>query len=102
MRRGFDEGEDQASAIKTQSTRLGWKHFWQDRLYSEASYARTDRKYQDISREDNLDNYGLSLTYQARRWLDIGIGYTYADNDSDVQSERYTRNIYALTFNASL
>jgi hypothetical protein len=102
MRRGFDEGEEQASAIKTQSTRLGWKHFWQDRLYSEASYARTDRKYQDISREDNLDNYGLSLTYQARRWLDIGIGYTYADNDSDVQSERYTRNIYALTFNASL
>lgn len=101
-RRGFDEGEDNASAIKTQSTRLGWKHFWMDRVYTEASYARSDRKYQDIKREDNRDDYGLSVTYQARRWLDVGLGYTYADNDSDVANESFKRNIYALTFNASL
>ena len=101
-RRGFDEGEDNASTIKTQSTQLGWKHFWLERLYSDASYARTDKKYQDIKREDNLDNYALSMTYQARRWLDVGVGYSYSDNDSDVNSERYKRNIYALTINASL
>ncbi|HHX35554.1 MAG TPA: outer membrane beta-barrel protein [Gammaproteobacteria bacterium] len=101
-RRGFDEGEDNASSIKTQKTSLGWKHYWLDRVYTEASYARTDKKYQEIKREDNLDNYGLSLTYQARRWLDIGVGYTYADNASDLKNETYTRNIYALTFNASL
>ena len=81
---------------------MGWKHYWLDRVYTEASYARTDKKYQEIKREDNLDNYGLSLTYQARRWLDIGVGYTYADNASDLKNETYTRNIYALTFNASL
>lgn len=101
-RRGFDEGEDNASAIKSQRTSLGWKHFWMDRLYSDVSYARTDKKYQEISREDNRDDYGLSLTYQARRWLDVGLGYTYAENDSDVKSERFKRNIYALTVNASL
>lgn len=101
-RRGFDEGEDNASTIKTQSTRFGWKHFWLDRLYSEASYSRTDKKYQDVKREDNLDNFGLSLTYQARRWLDVGVGYTYSDNDSDLKSEQYKRNIYAFTINASL
>ena len=101
-RQGFDEGDDGASAIKTQSTRLGWKHYWLDRVYSNASYTRTDRKYQDIKREDNIDDYGLSLTYEARRWLDVGIGYSYTDKASDVKSERYTRNIYALTFNASL
>lgn len=101
-RQGFDEGDDGASAIKTQSTRLGWKHYWSDRVYSNASYARTDRKYQDVKREDNIDDYGLSLTYEVRRWLDVGIGYSYTDKASDVKSERYTRNIYALTFNASL
>lgn len=101
-RRGFDEGENSASSIKTEHTRLGWKHYWVDRLYTEASYARTDRKYQDIKRKDDRDAYGLSVTYQARRWLDVGVGYTYANNDSDVKSERYTRNIYALTINASL
>ena len=101
-RRGFDEGEDNASAIKSQNTRLGWKHYWMDRVYTEASYARSDRKYQDIKREDNRDDYGLRVTYQARRWLDVGLGYTYANNDSDVANESFKRNIYALTFNASL
>jgi hypothetical protein len=101
-RQGFDEGNDGASSIKTQSTRLGWKHYWMDRLYSDTSYTRTDQKYQQtVKREDNTDNYGLSLTYQARRWLDVGIGYTYTDRASDVKNERYTRNIYALTINAS-
>lgn len=101
-RQGFDEGDDGASAIKTQSTSLGWKHFWMDRLYSETSYARHDKKYQNISRKDERDEYGLSLTYQARRWLDLGVGYTYTDNDSDAKNESYTRNIFAFTVNASL
>ena len=101
-RRGFDEGEDNASAIKTQNTRLGWKHDWMERLYSEVSYARSDRKYQEISRTDKRDDYGVSLTYQARRWLDVGVGYTYADNDSNAKDQSYKRNIYALTVSASL
>ncbi len=101
-RRGFDEGEDNASAIKSQNTRLGWKHDWMERLYSEVSYARSDRKYQEISRTDKRDDYGVSLTYQARRWLDVGVGYTYADNDSNAKDQSYKRNIYALTVSASL
>ncbi len=101
-RQGFDEGDDGASSIKTQHTRLGWKHYWLDHVYSEASYARTDQKYQDVKREDNTDNYGLSLTYEARRWLDLGVGYTYTDKASDIKDERYTRNIFAFTVNASL
>lgn len=101
-RQGFDEGSDGASSIKTQNTRLGWKHYWVDRLYSDTSYTRTDSKYQDIKREDNMDSYGLSLTYEARRWLDLGVGYTYTDKASDVKDERYTRNIFAFTVNASL
>ncbi len=79
-RRGFDEGEDNASTIKRKHP-LGWKHNWMERLYSEASYARGDRKYQESSGHDKRDDYGLSFTYQARRWLDVGVGYTYADND---------------------
>lgn len=101
-RQGFDEGDDGASSIKTQSTRLGWKHYWMERLYSDASYSRTDKEYQDVKRDDKIDNYGLSVTYQARRWLDLGVGYTYTDKGSDVKSERYTRNIFAFTINASL
>lgn len=101
-RRGFDEGEDNASTIKTQTTSLRWEHDWAERLISNVSYTRSDREYQDISREDKLDTFGIGLTYEMRRWLDIGIGYKYAENDSDAANESYERNIYALTLNASL
>ena len=101
-RQGFDEGENKASTIKTRNTRLGWTHGWTDRISTETSYARTDKKYQDISRKDEVDNYGVSVNYQARRWLDLGLGYTFTNNSSDVKSERYKRNVYALTVSASL
>ncbi len=103
-RRGFDEGTDNSSTIKTQTTTLRWDHDWAERLSSNVSYTRSDQDYLDtvIPREDKLDTFGIGLTYEMRRWLDIGIGYKYAENDSDVQSESYERNIYAVTLNASL
>jgi Uncharacterized protein conserved in bacteria (DUF2320). len=101
-RRGFDEGEDNASTIKSQTTTLSWDHDWAERLTSNVSYTRSDREYQDIDREDKIDTFGVGLTYAMRRWLDVGIGYKYSENDSDAINESYERNIYALTFNASL
>lgn len=101
-RQGFDEGDSGASTIKTQTTTLSWDHDWAERLTSNVSYTRRDQDYQDIQREDNADIFGIGLTYEMRRWLDVGIGYKYAENDSDAANESYERNIYALTINASL
>ncbi|MBV2132958.1 outer membrane beta-barrel protein [Pseudomonas sp. MAP12] len=118
-RRAFDEGSNSVgtigdgtdttvrntnddSAVKLQTTTLGWKHYWIEHLYSDLSYTRMDLEYLDSNREDKLNNIGLGLTYEMRRWLDIGLGYKYSENDSDVNSESYERNIYALTINASL
>jgi len=101
-RQGYDEATDNASTIKTQTSSLAWEHDWMERLSSNVSYTLTDEEYQDIQREDSLDTFGLGLTYEMRRWLDISIGYTYADNDSDAPDESYTRNIYFITLNASL
>ena len=118
-RRAFDEGSNSVStigdgtdttvrdtnddsAVKLQSTTLAWKHYWVKRLYSDLSYTRMDLDYQDTNREDKYNNINLGLTYEMRRWLDIGIGYKYSENDSDAASESYERNVYALTINASL
>lgn len=119
-RRGYDEGNtniydyDQefdilepidsvSQTIRTVDSQLTWRHYWMDRLYSTAEYRRIDRKYQRANgREDKIDQYGLGLTFQARRWLDIGIGYKHRENDSDVRDQSYKRNIYALTFHVSL
>jgi hypothetical protein len=101
-RRGFDEGDDGAEVIKSQSTTISWDHEWLDRLSSEVSYNYTDDQYQGIKRDDKIDTLGLGLTYEMRRWLDIGIGYKYAENDSSAVGESYERNIYAVSFTASL
>lgn len=104
-RRGFDEGDDGASTIKTQSYNMDWKHYWLDRLYSnvEAGYSKKKYQYDNASkRDDKLKTYGVGVTYEMRRWLDIGLGYSHNKNTSDIRSEEYKRNIYALTINASL
>jgi hypothetical protein len=101
-RRGFDEGDDGAEVIKSQSTTISWDHEWLDRLSSEVSYNYTDNQYQGIDRDDKIDTFGLGLTYEMRRWLDVGIGYKYAEDDSSAVGESYERNIYAVSFTASL
>ncbi len=113
-RRGYDDGlysefdeltgemDNVTSNIRTVDSSLGWKHYWMDRLYSEAEYRRIDRKYQNLNRDDKIDQYGIGLTYEVRRWLDIGIGFKRRENDSDLDSNSYKRNVYALSFRASL
>ena len=111
LRRGFDEGDNYyeydsgehiSSSIKTTAYHAGWKHQWMDRLSSNLTFSHTDRKYQNTDRDDKIKQYGLGVTYEMRRWLDVGLGYTHRDNDSNLASRDYKRNIYALTFNASL
>lgn len=101
-RRALDEGDDGASAIQSQSTTLSWKHEWLDRLSSDVSFSYTDNEYQDYERDDQLSVFGVGLNYEMRRWLDIGIGYKYAENDSSIDFESYERNIYSISFTASL
>lgn len=104
-RRALDEGENGASAIEATSTTLDWKHYWLDRVYSTASYTRSEQDYIDDSinnRLDKTDIFSLGLNYEMRRWLDIGVGYKYAENDSNVVNESYERNIYSISITASL
>jgi len=103
-RAGFDEGSDGADAIETQSTTLAWNHNWSQRVSSTVSYTRTDQDYDRPGnpREDNIDTFGVGVTYKLRRWLDVGIGYKHAENDSTQDGKSYKRNTYGLTLNASL
>ncbi|AYC31449.1 hypothetical protein D3880_03155 [Pseudomonas cavernae] len=101
-RRALDEGDNGASSIQSQSSTLSWEHEWLERLTSDVSYTYSDQEYQDIDRDDKIDTFGLGLTYEMRRWLDVGVGYKYSENDSSAPNESYQRNIYSLSFTASL
>lgn len=101
-RRALDEGYSGASSIQSQSTTLSWNHEWLDRLSSDVSYTYSDQEYQDVKRDDKIKTLGLGLTYEMRRWLDIGVGYKYSENDSSAANKSYERNIYSISFTASL
>lgn len=101
-RRALDEGDNGASSIESQSTTLSWDHEWMDRLSSTVSYTYSDQDYQDITRNDKIDTFGVGLTYEMRRWLDLGVGYKYSENDSDAVGESYERNIFSISATASL
>lgn len=115
-RRGFEEGssytefddldqiDNVTNNVKVVDSSLAWKHYWMDRFYSATEYRRIDRKYQGTKekRDDKIDQYALGLNYEAYRWLDVGVNFKHRDNDSDVAVRNYKRNIYALTFSASL
>lgn len=101
-RAGFDEGSDGADAIDTRSTTFSWNHEWAERLSSSVSYTRTDQDYENTQREDTIDTLGVGVTYKMRRWLDVGFGYKYSENDSTRADKSYKRNIYGVTLNASM
>lgn len=101
-RRALDEGYNGASSIESQSTTLSWDHEWMDRLSSTVSYTYSDQDYQDITRTDKIDTFGVGLTYEMRRWLDLGVGYKYSENDSDAVGKSYERNIFSISATASL
>jgi hypothetical protein len=98
----FSPGNDGAGAIDAQTTKLAWNHSWLERLSSDVSYSYTSNDYQGTTQQDYIDIFGVGLTYNMRRWLDIGIGYKYATDDSNYEGGSYNRNIYAINFKASL
>lgn len=100
--RAFIEGEDEASAVRRTHAGLSWKHYWLERFYSSTSYSYNKDKYFAGDRNDKLNDYSLGFTYELRRWLDLGLTYSHADNDSNVRGHNYKRNIYMLSVKASL
>lgn len=100
--RAFDEGDDGSDAIKNTSSELAWSHGWTERLTSKVFYEFAKRDYEGQDRSDDLSSAGVSLTLKTRRWLDIGVGYTYRDNDSSAANESYTRNVYMVSLTGSL
>lgn len=104
----FDEGLNGAELIETQGASLSWEHQWLERLRSTAIVSFTGQEYLGAAvptggnREDELADAGLSLTYAVRRWLDVGVGYKYAENDSTAPTRSFERNIASINVGLSL
>ena len=90
------------SFIESASTGANWIQSWTSSVSTTVSASVGEDDYVGSSRKDDLTNYGISLDYEFRRWMTIGLTYESTDSDSNNDTFDYDRNIVGLTANISL
>jgi hypothetical protein len=88
--------------IEAASTSVNWNQSWTSIVSTTISASFGADDYDGSSRSDDLTNYGISLDYQFRRWMTVGVTYENTDSNSNNDTFDYDRNIVGLTANISL
>ncbi|WP_415883610.1 outer membrane beta-barrel protein [Neptuniibacter sp. QD34_54] len=97
-----EETDGTGNYIDTTSWNLGWEHDWGNRIISRVGYGQSDSDYVSSSRSDESENYGVGVTYQLQRWLDLGIDYSYTERESNQAGLDYEKNAVYFTVQGSL
>jgi hypothetical protein len=90
----------------TQTHQVVWTHAWSSRVTSTLTGLYVNDEYTrapvavvgGASREDTSRGVALRLTYNMRRWLNIGADFTHTNRDSNDPNFNYNRNQYMLFF----
>lgn len=80
---------------------LAWNHDWTSYVHSKLMAGRMRTNYNGDGRKDVEDAYSAGVMYDMRRWLGIGLEYSYARRDSSLNVYDYTRRISMLKVEAS-
>ncbi len=105
----LEEADGLGSDVNATSVELSWDHYWQDWFNTTVSLYYSNQDYtgssindindvNDNSRDRMDDNFGVELSadYEFRRWLSVGVDYSYSVRSSSVSSSDYERNIIGL------
>lgn len=77
-----------------------WNHQWKSYFKTSVGAVYSNINYPDSGRTDKTDRYTLSAIYDAKRWLGLGVDYTYINRDSSDTLYSYASNL--LYFSALL
>jgi len=77
---------------KSDRYRLSWTHDWTPRVTTQLFGARENSENISINRKDNYTAFGIDLNYGLRRWLGIGINYTYRSLKSNQSVVDFDQN----------
>lgn len=88
--------------IETTSTGTSWVQNWTSAISTTVSASFGEQEFDETSRDDDTENFGISLDYEFRRWMTVGIAYDYNELDSNIDIFDYDRNIYNLNLSFSL
>jgi len=97
----IDEGTYGAEYTKTNNNEISWNHDWGRGYTSHLSYSNIFKDY-STDREDTIDQFGVGLKYEAKRWLDFVFNYNFTTQDSTDNNYDYDRDIVSASVNLSL
>jgi hypothetical protein len=100
--RGPKETNGTGSFIDSKGISLAWQHAWSERLHTTLHLASTVDEFFGSTRDDDIDQVGISLDYDFRRWLNVAFGYSNDDKDSNLNQFDYDRNVFTVSVNLSL
>lgn len=83
--------------IKETIYAFGWQHSWRERFTTDVSYIYTDEDYTGVRRKDEIDTWGVSASYDIRRWLSITCGWDYTDKTSSQINIGHDQQIWYIT-----
>jgi hypothetical protein len=87
----------EGNATENTSFRLNSKYSISQQYFASAMLGYTMRDYLAFGREDDMIDFGLSLSYVPNEYWTISTGYTYSENDSNAVGNSYTDNRYELS-----
>jgi polysaccharide biosynthesis protein VpsM len=97
-----DETNGFGDSIDVGEIKVSWNHIWPNRITSTIGFFFAENDYNATGRVDEIFKTGLKLDYDWRRWARISAGYEYKENDSNVSTFGYERNLFDITVNFSL
>ena len=98
----FAESTTNDAFIDTNNYGVNWGHFWSDKLKSTVAFNSTVEDFSNSSRKDTSNTFTFGLNHDTRRWLNLGVGYTFTDKNSDLADSSYKSNEITFTLQASL
>jgi len=66
------------------------------------NFVYEENEYNGINRDDRFFSIGPAIRFEPRKWLFFDLGYTYFDNDSNIDFFDYEVNQFYLRVTASL
>ncbi len=98
------ESSGTGNFINAEIVSLDWNHEWTDFVSTDLGISHSTETYEGAAndREDKIKSYSAGFNYDMRRWLSLGLSYTYNDTDSNISGLSFDKNVIFLTLDASL
>ncbi len=98
----FGESTTADSHIDTSSYGLKWSHYWNDNLKTTVAYRLLNQDYSNETRDDDTKTLLLGVNHETRRWLNLGLGYTIVDKNSNLSGSSFKKKAIIFTVQGSL